>query len=59
MFDQFKIVIDPVAHSVAISAIFAALPLLALFLLLGVLRMKAWLAGVISLAVALVVAVFV
>jgi lactate permease len=59
MFDQFKIVTDPVAHSVAISAIFAALPLLALFLLLGVLRMKAWLAGVISLAVALVVAVFV
>src|SRR6476646_2856626 len=26
MFDQFKIVTDPVAHSVAISAIFAALP---------------------------------
>jgi lactate permease len=57
MFDQFKIVTDPVAHSVAISAIFAALPLLTLFVLLGVLRMKAWLAGVISLAVALVVAV--
>src|SRR5262245_25715542 len=57
MFDQFKIVIDPVAHSVAISAIFAALPLLTLFVLLGVLKMKAWLAGVISLAVSLVVAV--
>jgi lactate permease len=59
MFDQFKIVIDPVSHSVAVSAIFAALPLLTLFVLLGVLRMRAWLAGLISLAVALVVAVVV
>jgi lactate permease len=57
MFDQFQIVINPVAHSVAISAIFAALPLLALFLLLGVLRVRAWLAGLISLGVALVVAI--
>jgi len=59
MFDQHKIITDPVAGSVALSAIFAALPLLTLFVLLGVVRMKAWLAGVISLAVALVVAVFV
>src|SRR5262245_36430931 len=59
MFDQFKLVIDPVAHSVAVSAIFAALPLLTLFVLLGVLRMKAWIAGVASLAVALLVAVIV
>jgi lactate permease len=57
MFDQFKVITDPVGHSVALSAIFAALPLLTLFVLLGVLRMRAWLAGVISLAVALVVAV--
>ena len=57
MFDQFKIIIDPVSSSVALSAIFAALPLLTLFVLLGVLRMRAWLAGVISLAVAVVVAV--
>ncbi|MBU2669653.1 L-lactate permease [Actinoplanes bogorensis] len=57
MFDQFRIVTDPVGDSVAVSAIFAVLPLLTLFLLLGVLRMRAWLAGVISLAVALVVAV--
>jgi lactate permease len=57
MFDQFKIITDPVSHSVAVSAIFAALPLLTLFILLGVLRMRAWLAGLISLAVALVVAV--
>jgi lactate permease len=59
MFDQFTIITDPVAHSVAVSAIFAVLPLLALFILLGVLRMKAWIAGLISLGVALVVAIFV
>ncbi|MEV4346870.1 L-lactate permease [Actinoplanes sp. NPDC049596] len=57
MDDQFRIVTDPVADSVAISAIFAVLPLLTLFVLLGVLRMRAWLAGVISLVVSLVVAV--
>jgi lactate permease len=57
MADQFTIVTDPVGDSVAVSAIFAVLPLLTLFLLLGVLRMRAWLAGLISLAVALVVAV--
>jgi lactate permease len=49
MFDQFQIVIDPVGDSVALSAIFAALPLLTLFVLLGVLRMRAWLASLISL----------
>ena len=59
MTDQFRIVTDPVADSVAASAIFAALPLLTLFVLLGVLRMRAWLAGVISLVVALVVAIVV
>src|SRR5947207_15497074 len=57
MLDQYRIVTNPVAHSIALSAIFAALPLLTLFVLLGVLRMKAWLAAVISLIVALVVAV--
>ncbi|MET3426872.1 lactate permease [Actinoplanes tereljensis] len=57
--DQFRIVTDPVADSIAISAIFAALPLLTLFVLLGALRMRAWLAGVISLAVALAVAIVV
>src|SRR5206468_10051772 len=59
MFDQFKIITNPVGNSVALSAIFAALPLITLFVLLGILRMKAWLAGVISLVVALVVAVVV
>src|ERR671928_512086 len=59
MLDQFKIITDPVSGSVALSAIFAALALLTLFVLLGVLKMRAWLAGLISLAVALVVAVLV
>ena len=59
MFDQYKIIIDPIADSIAISAIFAAIPLLTLFVLLGVVRMKAWLAALISLAAALVVAVIV
>ncbi|MFG1989973.1 L-lactate permease [Actinoplanes sp. NPDC048988] len=57
MDETFRIVTDPVSDSVAISAIFAALPLLTLFVLLGALRMRAWLAGLISLVVALVVAV--
>jgi lactate permease len=57
--DQFRIVTDPVANSLALSAIFAVLPLLTLFVLLGVLRMRAWLAGVISLAVSLLVAIIV
>jgi lactate permease len=57
MVDQFRIVTDPVGNSVGLSALFAVLPLLTLFVLLGVLRMRAWLAGVISLAVALVIAV--
>jgi lactate permease len=57
MSDQFTIVTEPVGNSVALSAIFAVLPLLTLFILLGALRMRAWLAGLISLAVALVVAV--
>jgi lactate permease len=59
MLEQFKVITDPVAHSVGLSAIFAALPLLTLFVLLGVLRMRAWLAGLISLAVSLAVAILV
>jgi lactate permease len=59
MLQQYKIITDPVGHSVAVSAIFAALALLTLFVLLGILRVKAWIAGLISLLVALVVAVLV
>ena len=54
---MFQQSLDPVGGSLALSALCGALPLLTLFLLLGGLRMKAWLAGLISLGVALVVAV--
>jgi lactate permease len=48
---------DPIAHSLGVTSIFAALPLVVLFVLLGVLRVRAWLASVIGLAVALIIAV--
>ena len=54
---MFQQDLQPVGDSLALSALCGALPLLALFVLLGGLRMKAWLAGLISLAVALLVAV--
>ncbi len=50
---------DPVGDSLGLSSIFAVLPLVTLFILLGGLRMKAWAAGLISLLVALVVAIVV
>jgi lactate permease len=56
---MFKQILDPVGGSLAWSSLFAALPLLALFVLLGFLRMTAWLAALISLAVAILVAVVV
>jgi lactate permease len=54
---MFEQVLDPVNGSLGLSALCAVLPLLTLFVLLGALRMKAWQAGLISLAVAIVVAV--
>jgi len=53
---MYKQVLDPVGDSLGLSSIFAALPLLTLFVLLGVLRMKAWKASLIALGVAIVVA---
>ncbi len=53
----YRQVYDPLGNSLGVSSIVAALPLVTLFVLLGVLRMRAWLASVISLAVALIVAV--
>jgi lactate permease len=47
---------DAVGGSLGLTAVFAVLPLLALFVLLGVLKMKAWVAALVSLAVALAVA---
>ena len=54
---MFQQDLNPVGDSLALSALCAAIPLLTLFVLLGGLRLKAWLAGLISLAVALLVAV--
>jgi lactate permease len=56
---MYQQVLDPVADSLAWSSLCAALPLLTLFVLLGVLRMRAWLAALISLVVAILVAVLI
>jgi lactate permease len=54
---MFQQSLDPVGGSLFLSALCGALPLIVLFVLLGGLRVQAWLAGLISLGVALVVAV--
>jgi lactate permease len=54
---MYKQVLDPVSHSLGLTSIFAALPLLSLFVLLGGLRMKAQWASLISLGVAAAVAI--
>ena len=54
---MYKQVLDPVSHSLGLTSIFAILPLLGLFVLLGVLRLKAHWAALLTLAVAVVVAV--
>ena len=50
-------VFDPVGDSLSLSSIFAALPLLILFVLIGVVRMAAQWAALIGLSVALLVAI--
>ena len=50
-------VFDPVGDSLGLSSIFAAIPIVVLFVLLGGLKMKAHLAALISLVAALIVAV--
>jgi lactate permease len=55
----YKQVLDPVSHSLGLTSIFAILPLLTLFLLLGVVRLKAQWASLAALAVAILVAVIV
>ncbi|MDQ6850736.1 MAG: L-lactate permease [Actinomycetota bacterium] len=57
MLADYRQVYDPISNSLGISSIVAALPLITLFVLLGVVRMRAWLASLIALAVALIVAV--
>ncbi len=56
---MYQQVLDPVAHSLAWSSLIAAIPLLLLFVLLGVFKVTAWVASLISLAVAIAVAVLV
>ena len=54
---MYQQVLDPIAHSLAWSALVAAVPLLLLFVLLGALKMTAWVASLISLAVSLAIAI--
>jgi lactate permease len=55
----YKQVLDPVSHSLGLTAIFAVLPLVVLFILLGGFRMKAQWASLIALAVSILVALIV
>lgn len=55
----YQQILDPVAHSLAWSSLVAALPLLLLFVMLGVLRVTAWVASVVSLVLAILLAVLV
>jgi lactate permease len=54
---MYEQVLDPVGGSLFATALFAALPLITLFVLLGGLKLKAHWAALASLAVAIVVAV--
>src|SRR5665811_1445508 len=55
---MYRPVLDAVGGSLFLTAVLAMLPLLTLFILLGVLKMTAWKAALASLAVSLVVAIF-
>jgi lactate permease len=54
---MFQQNLQPVGDSLFLSALCGAIPLVTLFVLLGGLRLKAWMAGLISLGVALLVAI--
>jgi lactate permease len=54
---MYQQVYDPVSGSLGLSSIFAVLPLIVLFVLLGGFKMKAHWAGLAALAVALIVAI--
>ncbi|WFE26869.1 L-lactate permease [Solwaraspora sp. WMMD791] len=54
---MYRPTLDPLADSLAWSALVAALPIVTLFLLLGVFRVRAWLAALGALAVALAVSI--
>ncbi|QKW38536.1 L-lactate permease [Actinomadura sp. NAK00032] len=55
---MYQQVLDPIADSLGWSSLVAALPLAVLFVLLGGVRMRAWLASLIALAVSLAVAIW-
>jgi lactate permease len=54
---MYQQVYDPVSDSLGLSSIFAVLPLITLFVLLGGLKLQAWWAGLAALGVAIVIAV--
>ena len=54
---MFQQILDPIAGSLVISALCAALPLVLLFVLLGVFKVKAPKAALASLALSLVLAI--
>jgi hypothetical protein len=54
---MYQQILDPVADSLAWSAVVAAIPLLLLFVMLGALKVTAWVASLISLAVSIVIAI--
>ena len=56
---MYKQVLDPVGNSLGLSTIFAVLPLVTLFVLLGGLKLKAHIAALWSLLVAILVAIIV
>ena len=56
---MYKQVLDPVGGSLFASAIFAALPLATLFVLLGVMKLKAHIAAIAALIVGILVAIIV
>ncbi|MDG4796835.1 L-lactate permease [Micromonospora sp. WMMD1082] len=56
---MYRPILDPLADSLALSALVAGLPIVTLFLLLGVARVRAWLAAFGALTVALVVSILV
>lgn len=54
---MFQQILDPIAGSLVVSALCAALPLILLFVLLGVFKVKAYRAALASLALSLVLAI--
>ncbi|MEU8331451.1 L-lactate permease [Micromonospora sp. NPDC048839] len=56
---MYRPTLDPLADSLALSALVAGLPIITLFLLLGVARVRAWLAALGALAVALLASIVV